>query len=48
MQQLAHTFRLLDTGHFDHNLADLTFTAKDLDVRLRNTEAVDTRTNDFV
>ena len=42
LEELAHTFRFLDAGHFDHDLAHLSATFEDLDVGLRHTEAVDT------
>ena len=42
MEELAHTLRLFDTGHFDHDLAHLSATFEDLDVGLCHTEAVDT------
>ena len=42
LEELAHTLRLFDTGHFDHDLAHLSATFEDLDVGLCHTEAVDT------
>ena len=47
-EELTHALGLLDTGHFDHDLAHLSASLENLDVGLGYTEAVDTCTDDLV